>query len=43
MIEHTRGRIRITDPQGLERASCECYGVVRKEYDRLLSAETHYE
>ncbi|PYS78884.1 MAG: Crp/Fnr family transcriptional regulator [Acidobacteria bacterium] len=43
LIEHTRGRIRIADPQGLERASCECYAVVRKEYDRLLGAETHYE
>jgi len=43
VIEHSRGRIRITDSRGLEAASCECYGVVRREYDRLLGAETHYE
>ena len=43
LIENKRGRIRIADPQGLERASCECYGVVRREYNRLLGAETHYE
>ena len=43
LIDNSRGRIRIADPEGLERASCECYGIVRKEYDRLLGAETHYE
>jgi CRP-like cAMP-binding protein len=43
LIERHRGRISIADPQGLERAACECYGVVRREYDRLLGAETHYE
>jgi len=29
MIKYNRGRIRIVDRKGLERASCECYSVVR--------------
>jgi CRP-like cAMP-binding protein len=38
LIEYRRGRITILDRSGLERRSCECYGVVKKEYDRLLQA-----
>jgi CRP-like cAMP-binding protein len=36
LIEYQRGRICVLDRQGLERRTCECYGVVRKEYERLL-------
>lgn len=36
LIEHTRGFVRIADARGLEGASCECYRLVRREYDRLL-------
>ena len=36
LIGYSRGRIRILDRRGLEEAACECYGVVRGEYDRLL-------
>jgi CRP-like cAMP-binding protein len=36
LIQYRRGRIRILDRQGLERASCECYGIVRNHFDRLL-------
>ncbi|MBD2529360.1 Crp/Fnr family transcriptional regulator [Nostoc flagelliforme FACHB-838] len=36
LIECSRKKIHILDPQGLEEASCECYGVIKKEYDRLL-------
>ena len=36
LISHGRGRISVLDRPGLERRSCECYGVVKKEYDRLL-------
>ena len=32
----TRGRIEVLDRAGLEQRSCECYDVVKKEYDRLL-------
>jgi hypothetical protein len=28
--------MRILDRAGLEVASCECYGIVRAEFDRLL-------
>ncbi|MFD2192350.1 Crp/Fnr family transcriptional regulator [Pistricoccus aurantiacus] len=37
IIEYSRGRIRILDRAALERQSCECYAVVRKETDRLLT------
>jgi CRP-like cAMP-binding protein len=35
-IRYDRGRMKVTDRPGLEAASCECYGVVRRAYDRLL-------
>lgn len=36
VILSNRGRITVLDRTGLERRSCECYAVVKKEYDRLL-------
>ena len=36
LISYVRGRIRILDRSGLEAMVCECYRVVRDEYDRLL-------
>ncbi len=36
LIEYRRGRITIRDRKGLEKRACECYGVVRTEFDRLL-------
>jgi len=36
LIDYTEGRIRVLDREGLEKRTCECYAVVRKEYDRLL-------
>jgi CRP-like cAMP-binding protein len=36
LIDYTRGLIRVRDRAGLEKRVCECYAVVRKEYDRLL-------
>ena len=35
-IEYRRGRLKIIDRAGLEGASCECYQVIREEFDRLL-------
>jgi CRP-like cAMP-binding protein len=35
LISYRRGRLRITDLQGLQDASCECYGAVKLLYDRL--------
>jgi len=37
LVGHARSRIRILDGPGLEALSCECYGVVRREFDRLLA------
>ncbi|NQW94433.1 MAG: Crp/Fnr family transcriptional regulator [Polaromonas sp.] len=39
LITYSRGRIHVLDRPGLEIRSCECYGVVKKEYDRLLPAK----
>lgn len=33
-IKYTRGSITITDREGLEDISCECYRIVKDEYDR---------
>ena len=39
LIRYARGRIKVLDRPGLERRTCECYGVVKREYDRLLPDE----
>lgn len=36
LISYRRGHISVLDRNGLEKRSCECYAVVKKEYDRLL-------
>lgn len=36
-IRYRRGHIGVLDRAGLQTAACECYGVVKKELDRLLS------
>ena len=36
LIEYSRGRITVPDRRPLEARVCECYAVVKKEYDRLL-------
>jgi len=38
LIKYTRGHITILDRDGLEKRTCECYAVVKHEYDRLLPA-----
>jgi CRP-like cAMP-binding protein len=37
LIRYSRGRITVVDRPGLEEEVCECYAVVKKEFDRLLS------
>ena len=37
LIRYSRGRIEVLDRPGLEKAVCECYAVVKTEFDRLLS------
>ena len=38
VIKYSRGHITVLDRPALESRSCECYAVVKKEYDRLLPA-----
>jgi CRP-like cAMP-binding protein len=38
LIRYQRGHITVLDRAGLARRSCECYAVVKNEYDRLLPA-----
>jgi len=38
LIAYQRGRITVIDRSGIEACCCECYGVVRREYDRLPHA-----
>lgn len=37
LIRYSRGHIEVLDRPGLEKTVCECYGVVKLEFDRLLS------
>src|SRR5450631_758960 len=36
LIRYARGHISVLDRKGLEKRTCECYAVVKREYDRLL-------
>lgn len=36
LIRYARGHISVLDRKGLEARSCECYAVVKREYNRLL-------
>ena len=36
LIQYQRGRITVLNRAGLEARTCECYSVVKQEYDRLL-------
>jgi hypothetical protein len=39
LIRYARGRISVLDRAGLEKRTCECYAVVKREYARLLPDE----
>lgn len=41
LIRYRRGRISVLDRVGVEQRACECYAVVRREYERLLPAATN--
>jgi len=41
LLKYTRGRVTILDPAGLQKRSCECYSVTKREFDRLLGADFH--
>jgi CRP-like cAMP-binding protein len=36
LIAYIHGRITIRDRRGLERAACECYTIIQREFERLL-------
>jgi CRP-like cAMP-binding protein len=36
LIRYERGRMTVTDRDGLEAGACDCYDAARREYDRLL-------
>lgn len=37
LIRYSRGAIRVLDRAGLETVACECYGIVRRHFDRLFA------
>jgi hypothetical protein len=39
LISYVRGHITVLNRKGLEKRTCECYAVVKREYDRLLPAD----
>ena len=39
LIRYKRGNVTVIDRRGLMKRSCECYGVSKKEFDRLLGDE----
>jgi len=41
LIDYSRGRITVLDRPGLEERVCECYQVVKTEFDRLLPSPRH--
>lgn len=38
LISYVRGKMRIVDREGLKNASCECYGIIAGEFERLLGS-----
>jgi CRP-like cAMP-binding protein len=36
LIDYRRGKIRVLDRKGLEKAACECYTFIRSEHDRVV-------
>jgi CRP-like cAMP-binding protein len=39
LIRYSRGWLTITDRPGLEQASCDCYGIVKAEFDALVNGQ----
>ena len=39
LISYVRGQITVTDREGLEAASCECYRVISKQFERLVGGD----
>ena len=41
LIDYHRGLMQILDRPGLEKASCECYAIVKKRFDDVLSPPSY--
>jgi hypothetical protein len=41
LIRYRRGLVAVVDHAGLEKLACECFGIVKEEYARLLPRITH--
>jgi CRP-like cAMP-binding protein len=41
-IRYVRGKMMILDREGLETSSCECHGIIKAEFDRLLGGNSGY-
>lgn len=39
-VTYVRGQVVVRDRAALERAACECYGLIVREFDRLLDGQT---
>jgi hypothetical protein len=39
LVDYSRGNITVLDRAALEAASCECYAVIRAEFERLLTKQ----
>jgi CRP-like cAMP-binding protein len=39
LLRYNRGQLTVLDRPGLEAATCECYGIIRSEFDRLLEGK----
>ena len=43
LIRYLHGQVTITNRAGLEKATCECYGAMQKEYENLIRAPKNIE
>jgi CRP-like cAMP-binding protein len=41
LVDYSRGKVRICDRRGLEKAACECYQTIRDEFERLGISSNH--
>ncbi|BAY44869.1 Crp/Fnr family transcriptional regulator [Scytonema sp. HK-05] len=42
LISYKRGKMTIVDREGLQGATCECYAIIKQEFDRLLGGSSIY-